>query len=188
MKKEIVQEIIRYSKVAFDRFLTSAVGGNVSIRDGDTMYITATNTCLGLLSEEDIILCDLDGNVIEGNQKPSKETGMHLQVYRNRPHATCVMHLHPTNLVALTVKGSALDTTRTGPARNKLFRVPSIPFANTATEALERGIDDVMAEMKDNESIFVISEHGSVAFGETLLQCLASTDLAEDTAKVQMLL
>lgn len=185
-EKQVIEEIITYSRMSFDRFLVPGTSGNVSMRFEDKIYVTATNTCLGNLVPEDIVVCDLDGNLIQGDAKPSKETGLHLLVYKKRPEANCVVHLHPTHVVALSLLGqTAPPLTATFEA--KLKEVPMIPFAPTASPELFASVEAVLDEHPD-ASIFTIARHGTVAFGKDLLHSFFVTDLAEDTAKTAFLL
>ena len=185
-EKQVIDEIILYSRMSFDRMLVPGTSGNVSMRFEDKIYVTATNTCLGHLVPEDIVVCDLEGNLIRGNAKPSKETGLHLLVYKKRPEANCVVHLHPTNVVALSLLNETVPSL-TATFEGKLGEVPMIPFAPTASKELFSSVEEVL-DQHPNASIFTIARHGTVAFGKDLLHGFFVTDLAEDTAKTAFLL
>ena len=68
------QEIIETGKWIMAKDLTWGTSGNISASDGERVYITASGTVMGDLKEDDIIVCDLNGTILEGNKKPSKET------------------------------------------------------------------------------------------------------------------
>ncbi len=74
-----MEDIIRYSRLLYDKNLVSAAGGNVSERCGSEMLITASNAPLREITPDSLVLCDLKGAVIEKNQhlRPSKETLFH---------------------------------------------------------------------------------------------------------------
>ena len=185
-REDVIQQILFYSRLSFDRKLISAMGGNISALLDDKIYITATNTCLGYLKPSDVIICDREGRVLEGNAKPSKETEMHNLVYRLRPEARCVVHLHPPRMTALTLSGKPFPVSLTGPGRNKLFEVPLIPFSLTDDPKLFQDIANAMERMHPKASVFMIAEHGSVAFGPSLHDAFCATDLAEDIAGVAL--
>ena len=88
------QEIIETGRWIMEKNLTWGTSGNISVREGDHIYVTASGTVIGDLHEEDITVVDLEGKVLEG-RKPSKETGMHLEVYRKRPEVAAVLHASP---------------------------------------------------------------------------------------------
>ena len=46
------------------------------------------------LTASSLIVCDLDGRVLAGTGKPSAETGLHLVLYRDRPAAGAILHVH----------------------------------------------------------------------------------------------
>ena len=77
MKK---QEIIEFGKQLYEKDLTFATSGNISVKTDDGILITASGTSLGRLEEDDIVLMDFDGNVI-GAGKPSCEKMLHVEVY-----------------------------------------------------------------------------------------------------------
>lgn len=184
-KQQIIDEIILYSKMSFDRKLVPGTSGNISARWEDKLLVTATNTCLGNLKTDDIVVCDMDGNLLEGNYKPSKETTMHALVYKNRPDANCVVHLHPTHIVALSLCGLTIPPI-TATYHAKLKEVPMIPFAPTASKELFDNVEKTVKE-HPQASIFTIAEHGTVAYGKDLLSAFFVTDLAEDIAKMAFL-
>ncbi len=185
-EKQVIEEIISYSRMSFDRMLVPGTSGNVSMRFEDKVYVTATNTCLGDLTPEDIVVCDLEGNFIRGTARPSKETGLHLLVYQKRPEAACVVHLHPTHVVALSLLNETVPAL-TATFEAKLGEVPMIPFAPTASSELFSSVEAVLDRHPDI-SVFTIARHGTVAFGKDLLHSFFVTDLAEDTARTAFLL
>ena len=87
MLEDLKREIAKYSNLAYQRGLVGAAGGNVSARYENLFLITAGGKSLRDVIEEDIIIVDKGGNIIEGKegQKPSKETSLHINVYKNRP-------------------------------------------------------------------------------------------------------
>ncbi len=75
--KDSIQDLLKFSRLLYDRHLVHAAGGNTSIRVGDEIWITRTGAVLGSVSESDLTKISLDGEVIAGD-KPSKEWPMHL--------------------------------------------------------------------------------------------------------------
>ncbi len=185
-ERQVIDEIIQYSRMSFDRKLVPGTSGNISMKFEDKLYVTATNSCLGNLTPDDIVVCDMDGNLLWGSARPSKETGLHLLVYRKRPEANCVVHLHPTYVVALSLRNQTVPPL-TATFEGKLKEVPLIPFAPTGSKALFDSVESVLDTHPD-ASIFTIARHGTVAFGANLLHGFFVTDLAEDTAKTAFLL
>lgn len=75
----------------FSKGLVNGSSGNMSFLDEDKMYITASGSCFGRLSEDDFAILDLDGNILEG--KPSKEYPIHLALYQSNNNQA-IIHTH----------------------------------------------------------------------------------------------
>ena len=78
--------------------LTVETWGNISVRDPETglVYLTPSAMPYDTITADDVVVCDLDGNIVEGTRKPTIETGMHLAIYRSRKDVNAVIHTHPT--------------------------------------------------------------------------------------------
>ncbi|NWO12594.1 class II aldolase/adducin family protein [Virgibacillus sp.] len=94
--KEERKQIVAYGKKLIDAGLTVGTGGNISIFDKEAglMGITPSGIDYHQLREQDIIIMDLYGNVVEGELKPSSEFQMHSIVYKNRCDVTAMVHTH----------------------------------------------------------------------------------------------
>ena len=71
-----------------------ATSGNFSVRAGARILITASGLDKGLLTPEGLLEIDPTGQVLAGDGKPSAETGLHLVLYRARPEAAAILHVH----------------------------------------------------------------------------------------------
>lgn len=94
--------LVRICKLAFDRKLLDAAGGNVTTRFGDEIYMTrsfAGGRHQWDLRPQDILLLDLDGNVLDGEGEFSREGAVHLACYQAFPEAGCVFHAHSLNIM-----------------------------------------------------------------------------------------
>jgi methylthioribulose-1-phosphate dehydratase len=78
----------------YSRGWVPATSGNFSIRESGRILITASGLDKGALTADGLIEVDLDGNVLAGTGKPSAETGLHLILYRDRPAAGAILHVH----------------------------------------------------------------------------------------------
>lgn len=71
-----------------------ATSGNFSVRHGSRVLVTASGLDKGTLIRDGLLEIDLEGRVIAGSGKPSAETGLHLALYRERPRAAAILHVH----------------------------------------------------------------------------------------------
>src|SRR5918993_4263847 len=75
--------------------------GNISVREGDRVWITPTGKSLKGLRPERLACVGLDGGGLNEN-RPSKEFPFHLAVYARRADVRAVVHLHALYSVALS--------------------------------------------------------------------------------------
>ena len=87
----------------YDRQLTTASGGNISLRiNADLFCITPSALDKGLLTFEDIAVVTLDGKNLTPALRLSIETEMHRLILISRPDCDAVVHAHPTYVSAFT--------------------------------------------------------------------------------------
>ncbi len=96
-------KIAYFGRMLFDRHLTDAGGGNISVRVGEFVCMSATyagQKHQWQISPEDVLVLDKDGNILEGDGKLSRESKVHLALHREfGQYGTAVMHAHPRNLM-----------------------------------------------------------------------------------------
>lgn len=77
-----------------------ATSGNFSVRPFDAepsrILITASGLDKGSLAPCDLLEVDKDGQMVAGTGKPSAETSLHAVIYRGRPEARAILHVHST--------------------------------------------------------------------------------------------
>ena len=80
--RELKQELIEYGRLAGQKNFTPGYSGNFSARYEDKILITSSGSANGYLSEDELVLMDFDGNLIEGTKKPSSEKMLHAEFYK----------------------------------------------------------------------------------------------------------
>ncbi|NBK96698.1 MAG: K(+)-transporting ATPase subunit B, partial [Erysipelotrichia bacterium] len=85
--------------------------GNVSERDPDTGYIVIKPSGVNYddLTENNMVVLDLDGQIIEGTYNPSSDTKTHLEVYKAYPQVKGICHVHSTYATAFAQAGRAIE-------------------------------------------------------------------------------
>jgi L-ribulose-5-phosphate 4-epimerase len=131
VRAEVAQlhdELVRYDLVVW-------TGGNVSGRVPGTDYfvIKPSGVSYDDLTPDNMILCDLDGNVVPGSpgseRSPSSDTAAHAYVYRELPEVGGVVHTHSTYAVAWAARGEEIPCVITGMADEFGGPIPVGPFA-----------------------------------------------------------
>ena len=78
----------------YTRGWVPATSGNFSVREGERIFVTMSGLDKGELTREGLLEVDLEGRVIGSDRKPSAETSLHLVLYKARPEAKAILHVH----------------------------------------------------------------------------------------------
>ncbi len=183
--EQLKQDICRYSNLLYQRGLVGAAGGNVSSKKGDSIYITAGGKSLRNIKSEDIVEVDPRGGLMDNNTrlKPSKETSIHLNIYKARKDIDCIIHIHPVYATAFTIKGKTVPMV-TSTSRLKLKNVPLVGFAEPGSKKLSQLVYQKVLEMQEDLSALMLKEHGLIVFASGVENCFNIAELVEETAKI----
>ncbi|MGL1900668.1 MAG: class II aldolase/adducin family protein [Fibrobacterales bacterium] len=180
-KQRCIEQIIEIGKMAFTKGLTSGWGGNISCRlNENEILITAHQTSLGFITEDDLLLIDNTGSLIEPNSKrTSTESDMHLALYNTESYKA-VVHLHPTTLLSLLNCNRELESSTY--ESSLILGKPPVLAQKSPT------VTDIPALLNafQTSSIVFLEKHGLVAAGETLIEAYSLADTAESAAKITL--
>ncbi len=178
--------LVEVGRIAYERGLLMASDGNLSCRlAGDRLLITPSGLCKGRLQPDDLLVIDLEGRVLEAppGARPSTETPMHLEAYRQRPDVRAVIHAHPPFATALTVAGRELPADVLAEIPMTLGRVPLTDFA------LPGSAEDAAAIrpfIRDHDAV-LLRNHGCLTVGHDLETALFHLERLEHAARVVLL-
>jgi L-fuculose-phosphate aldolase len=160
-----------------------ATDGNLSVRVAqDRLLVTPSGRPKGDLGEEELLVTDLDGRVVEGSGLPSSELPMHLAVYRRRPDVGAVVHAHPPTASGFSVAGVEL----TLPLLPEiLLTVGPVPLTRYATPGTEE-IPLSLAPFLDRHDAFLLANHGVLTLGKDLPEALHRMERVEHLARVAL--
>lgn len=179
MFEELKKELIEYGKLAGVKNFTPGFSGNLSVRCGDKILITATGTANGYLSEDDFALIDFDGNKIEGDKKPSSEKMLHVEFYRQREDINYIFHVHSPYLTAFSAAGKALD-------KNILAEIvycfDYIPLAEYALPGSKELVINTSKFFKDFD-VVLMANHGVIVGGKDVKDAYLKLELCEAYAQ-----
>ncbi len=156
--------------------------GNVSLRlNGHRLLISPTAISKRDISENDLIIVDLEGRVLEGRRKPFSELDLHLAIYRQRPDAEVVLHAHPAHATAFGLVGLELAPLAMPELIVSLGdRIPTLPRA--APKSRE-GVIALEAAVAQCDAI-LLSGNGAIVLGADLTQARLRMELVEHYAKI----
>ncbi len=105
------EHLARIAQLVFDRRLTDASGGNLSLREEDRVYMTPARAGSGQqwqISPEEIVTLDLNGNLLEGPDRRTREWQFHLAIYRHLERAGAVIHSQGGHFMAFVAAGKPM--------------------------------------------------------------------------------
>jgi ribulose-5-phosphate 4-epimerase/fuculose-1-phosphate aldolase len=178
------KQLVRRGKEIYDRGLVNGSGGNLSIRLSDRVICSPSGYSLGELSEEELSVTDLQGQVISG-PKPTKELPMHLAVYRRRIDLNAVVHTHSIYAVtyACSEEVNTLIPAYIPSIVIKVGAVKLLPFRSPGSVELGELIEEEIA----NYNGLLLENHGVLAAGDTLEKAVISAYEIEDNLKIRYL-
>ena len=99
---DLVQEVLRANCALPAHGLAPLTWGNASgiDRERGLVAIKPSGVAYDELTEEDIVVLDLDGNVVQGERRPSTDTPTHLALYCAFEEIGGIVHTHSTWSVA----------------------------------------------------------------------------------------
>ena len=157
-------DILYWSKRLYQKGMSPATSGNVSIKTKEGILISASGTCLNDMSEEDIILIDYNGNSIEGNKKPSTEKIMHSEIYTKRDDINAVIHCHCPVLTAFAVAGVPMKKPILPDFALVFEEVPIIPYYCPSSIELAEQVGLYF----EKHNAVLLKNHGVVLGADTL--------------------
>lgn len=157
--------------------------GNLSVRLAESLIlITPSGLAKGRMGADDLLVMDLDGNVQSSRTdcRPSSETPMHLEVYRQRPDVRAVLHAHPIFATALTVAGLDFPV---DVLPEVMLTLGEVPVSEQALPSSQEDADAVRSLIRGHDAL-LISHHGSLTVGKDLEQALIALERIEHVAEV----
>lgn len=183
--EEIKQKIINTARLSYQMSLFAGTSGNLSMYDPETgiMTITPSSIAYEILETEDMVLMTLEGEIIEGKNRPSSEWRMHASVYKHRPEIRAVIHTHSPYATSFAVNGENIPIILIEMIPFIGGEVPVAQFALPGTE--EMGLE-ALKVMQESQAC-LLANHGVLAIGENMEQTHLRAIYVEDAAKIYSL-
>jgi ribulose-5-phosphate 4-epimerase/fuculose-1-phosphate aldolase len=181
------EAVCAFGKSLFERGLTFGSSGNISVKVDDGWLLTPTNVSMGALDPARLSKLDDSGRHVAGD-KPTKETFLHMGMYRRRQTAGAVVHLHSTYSVAVSCL-DGLDPRDVIPPITAYYvmrvgALPLVPYYRPGDQALGPAVE----ALADRHHAVLLANHGPVVAGTTLETAVYAIEELEETAKLYLLL
>jgi len=159
--------------------------GNLSYRvlKDDAVVITPSGLEYHRITTRDMVLVDMNGEVLEGERKPSTELPLHLAIYRARPDVLSVIHIHSPYASALAVVQKPIPPILEDAAAMIGGPVPVTEYAAPGS----RHLADSVAGALEKVNAVLLANHGVVGVGQTPEEAFQVCQLVERAAQVYIL-
>ena len=182
-EQEFRQDIIDVGKLVYQKGWVAANDGNISIRlEKNRILCTCTGISKGMMTPDDLIVCDLDGNKLEGSRERTSEIAMHLTIYQMRPDVLSVLHAHPPVATGFAVAGRPLNLALLPEVILGLGCVPLADYGLPGTPALTEG----MLPFIPKYDAILMGNHGSVCYGEDVYKAFFKMETVEHFARISL--
>ncbi len=173
--ESILTEIKKIGRMLKDFNLITTHSGNISIIDGDCIYITKHGAMLSELNNEDIIKVKL----FEYSEEASFELPVHQIIY-SKTNAKAIIHAHPIFAITLSFyyeKIKPIDSE----GKILLKEVPVIAAEETVGS---KEVGNILGDIFNKNKVAIVKGHGSFSIGDTLREALCYTSSLEASCKI----
>ena len=175
------QQIVDYGLKMVSSGLTTGSGGNLSILDveSDLIAIGPSGIDYANVGVEDVVIVNRDGEVVEGQWKPSSELSFHLALYKQRPEITAVVHTHSVYATTMACLNWEI------PAVHYLVafsgdKVPLAPYATFGSDDLATSVADHIGSY----NALLLANHGLVTIGSDMSSAFNVAEEIELVARI----
>ncbi|WP_270779317.1 L-ribulose-5-phosphate 4-epimerase [Holdemanella biformis] len=177
MLEELKQRVLDANLLLPKYGLITFTWGNVSEidREKGIVAIKPSGVEYDVMTRDDIVLVDLDGNIVEGNLRPSSDLDTHLEFYRNFPNIGGVVHTHSTWATSFAQAGK--DIIPLGTTQADYFH-GAVPCTRLMTEEETRNIDP------DRVPGVLVHSHGPFTWGTDGFNAVHNAVVLEECAKM----
>jgi len=180
-KQETKEMLLATAKEMIAKGLVEGTSGNLSARlpDGNVV-LSPSSLAYETMTLEDLVVCDLDGNVVEGERGPTTEKALHLSCLRKHDDINAVIHSHALYCTMFAVTQQPI------PCVIEEFDVyvgGDVPVANYRVT----GSDDLGDEVSDwvgDRAAVLMANHGLLTVGKDPQDALKIAMLVERTAHI----
>lgn len=182
-EEEHRHDICAVGRWIHERAYAASTDGNISVRlDARRILTSPTKVSKGMMSPDDLVVTDLDGNKLSGHRNPSTEIAMHLLIYRRRPDVNAICHAHPPTATGYAAAGLPLNRAILAELVVSLGCIPVARYGTPGTPELTDGIEPLV----ESYDAILLANHGVVTYGPDLLTAFFRMETTEHFAHVAL--
>ncbi|MBS7638696.1 class II aldolase/adducin family protein [Candidatus Bathyarchaeota archaeon] len=160
--------------------------GNISVRikgEAERYFITPSGVPKATLKEEDILLIDREGNIVEGERNPSIEVKLHVSIYRRYPHFNAIIHAHPIYSLAFAATRKSIPVFL---EEMVYYTGGDVRVAEYAPSGSPELAENVVRALEDRSAV-LLANHGVITCGPSLEEAYDVLVCVERAAKIYFL-
>lgn len=178
---EIREAVLGAAKTMYARGLVEGTAGNVSGRiDEGTVAMTPSSISYAAMTLDDVVICDLDGAVLEGEQSPTSEKALHLSCYIEYPEVKGVVHCHAKHASMFAVAHQPIPA---GIDEFIIYIGGDVPLCDYFPSGSD-GLGHEVASKLSDRSAALMANHGMVCVGKSVPDALHSALVVEHNAQI----
>ena len=189
MLEALKQRVFEQNIALVKHGLVVLTWGNVSAKDEETnlVVIKPSGVPYDAMKAEDMVVVDLDGNVVEGEYRPSSDLPTHLYLYKQYPSLGGIVHTHSAYATAFAQSGREIPAYGTTHADAFYGNVPCARELTDGEidEAYEWNTGKVIAEaINDALAIpaMLVKNHGVFTWGKSPEKAVENALVLEECA------
>lgn len=157
--------------------------GNVSQRvpGTDLLVIKPSGVTYDELTPESMVVCDLDGVLVDGVHSPSSDTAAHAYVYKHMPEVGGVVHTHSTYATAWAARGEPIPCVLTMMGDEFGGPIPIGPFALIGDDSIGRGVVETLRTSRSRAVL--MQNHGPFTVGKDAQAAVKAAAMCEEVAR-----
>ena len=175
-EKQLREQLMFVARHMYKMGYNYTIDGNISHRlSEDKILVSPTGQHLGFISPEDFVVMDKEGNLIDGDRKPTSEWRLHNRIYNMRPDVQCVIHAHPPSAIAASVANVDL-----GKVFSHYSPIPTTDFALNCTEDTAKVLEPYIK----TQNWAILKRHGVVTWANSLFNAFLRLEGLEQSARI----
>ena len=178
--KSIKHELVQYYQWLRQYGLNDSHSGNVSVKDGDIIWVSPSGACADTLQPSELVECNIDGTIGAG---ASLDAPLHVQTYQNNPETGAVLHSHNPNTLALTMNANDFKPIDFEGA----LYFKTVPVISIAYNEYVKKAPQAVSHALKTQKACVVKGHGIYVAGKDLNTAYKWTCSLEHSAKIAYL-
>lgn len=184
---ELREQMCLIGQLMHQKGLIDGTAGNISARLRENRFLTTpSGLAKGFMKPEQMIVVNIDGERVDEpnpanvDLRPTSESFMHLECYRQRDDVMGVVHAHPPTTVAMTIAGYDFQQCIIPEMVVILGLIPTAPYSTPASPENRDAITNLIRE----HDVILLAHHGSLTVASSLWDAYLKLESLEHGATI----